>query len=421
MDPGEMRSDIICAVSTPEGRSALAVIRVSGKGSSSVVEGMMGLEEGRLKGRRRKTGFIRRDGEVLDRVVALGWPEGSSYTGEEMVEIICHGVPSISADILECLIDAGARRALPGEFTRRAYVSGRMCAWQVLILASLWSGNGTGNRIRGDAESVCGEFLDGVEKVRELLEADIEFQEEHGHGGNDELSMAMAGLREKASEFRRRASILEGERRVMLMGPVNSGKSTLFNIIAGKETALVSEEPGTTRDGASAHVEIRGRRLMVCDTAGSDGTGMDRMAYERALESLDGNSRVVWMSVGGNDAPPGAIGEKAAGVIRVSSKSDLSNREKAGGWLRLSCITGEGLEELRELISEYPGNMSVTALAERMERRVSMAGDSLQEGDYAVASEYLDEAGNELRDLLDRGSGALISVERALSGMCVGK
>ncbi|OPL19679.1 MAG: hypothetical protein AVO35_01525 [Candidatus Aegiribacteria sp. MLS_C] len=421
MDYHDDAKGIICAVSTPEGRSAIAVIRVSGSGSASVVEHLMGLEKGRLRGMRRKTGVIRRAGVELDSVVALGWPEGSSYTGEEMVEIMCHGIPEVTADILECLMDAGARKAVPGEFTRRAFMSGRMSAWQVMSLASMWRGMDHGNRLSGEGGSECSRLLRETRRVRELLEADIEFQEEHGTGGSEDLLAEFGSLMELTGEFRRKTSVMEGECRVMLMGPVNSGKSTLFNRIAGGEAALVSDEPGTTRDGASVHVEIRGRRILVCDTAGSDGTGIDREAYRRALGTMKGTDGVIWMSVGGTEKTPGEIEKTAGWIIRVSSKSDLVEKCTDKEWLGVSCVTGEGIDELQELVSQFPGSMSVTALADRIENRVGAARDSVIEGDFAVASENLADAENELSDLLDRGSCALISVERALSGMCVGK
>lgn len=420
-NPDEAASDMICALATSEGSSALAVIRVSGRGSSSAVERMMGLEKGRLLGRRRKTGLISRDGAVVDQVVALGWPEGSSYTGEEMVEIICHGVPEVIATIMDSLIGSGVRKAHPGEFTRRAYISGRMGAWQVLALASLWkTGKATGG-LAGDAETICSELLNAAEHMREVLEACIEFHEEHAATDDEQVSQEMQDFLQRAEEFFERAMSLESDMRVLIMGPVNSGKSTLFNRLLKQEKALVSEEPGTTRDGASGYLEVRGRRVLLSDTAGSGGSGIDREAYQKTVDSLDGTEKVIWMSPGCGRNVPRGIKERAGSVIMVESKSDLRDNDAEEGWIRVSCITGEGLERIEQLISSAPGSLSVTGLATRIRNSAEKIREHMIEGDYALASEILGEIENELRELMSRGSNAMISVERALTGMCAGK
>lgn len=414
-------SEMICATATPDGTAALAVIRMSGRGSAALVEKLMGLEAGRLRGTRRKTGEIVHRGRKVDSVVALGWPEGASYTGEEMVEVICHGVPSTVRELMDILIGGGARPAEPGEFTRRAYLSGRMNPLQVMELSRLWSIEGTGNGITGRASQLCAGMLDSISRAREILEGDIEFEEAHGGVEGPQPEEALVRLIASSEEFRREASDLETGTTVLIMGPVNSGKSTLFNLLAGEEQALVSETPGTTRDGSSCSVDIRGRRVILRDSAGEGGSGIDGIAYRAAVGSLNGTEKVLWLSAGGKEEPPNEVLELAGGLIRVSSKSDLKDYGiGSGGWIRVSSVTGEGIEELCEAISGLPADVSLTGAAERIDGILREAAMRIPY-DRSIAAELLKEAEHELLGIINGGASVSLSVERALSTMCVGK
>lgn len=418
---GGHTSDMICAAATPDGTAALAVIRVSGRGSAALVEKLMGLEAGRLRGTRRKTGDIVHRGRKVDSVVALGWPEGASYTGEEMVEVICHGVPSTVRELMDILIGGGARPAEPGEFTRRAYLSGRMNALQVMELSRLWRIEGTGNRTTGRASQLCAGMLDRISRAREVLEGDIEFEEAHGGGDAPPVEEELGRLLEGSEEFKREAKDLETGTTVLIMGPVNSGKSTLFNVLAGREQALVSETPGTTRDGSSCSVDIRGRRAVVHDSAGEGGNGIDGMAYRAAVGSLSGTEKVLWLSAGGNEEPPNDVLERAGELIRVSSKSDLRDSGNGGGgWIRVSSVTGEGLEELYGTLSVLPADISLTGAAERIDGTLREAAMRIRD-DSSIAAELLKEAEHELLGIMNGSASVSLSVERALSTMCVGK
>jgi tRNA modification GTPase len=417
-------ADIICAPATPEGTSALAVIRVSGSGCVHILEKLMELQEGRLAGTRRKTGFLRHGDRIVDQVVALSWPEGSSYTGEEMVEIICHGVSERVRGVMDCLMDNEMRKAEPGEFTRRAFVNGRLSAWQVITLASIWSSEGESGSSGDESENHCRKMLEKVEHARVSLEGDIEFMEEHPSDGCTGMEVLVEDLLGEVVEFGKLAEVLEATCRVVLMGPVNSGKSTLYNRLSKGQSALVSCEPGTTRDGASSRIEIRGRRLLLCDSAGAGGSGMDRRAYEAAIRSIDGTDKVIWMTERAGVAPPEEVVANAGEVIEIRSKSDLiedGNGERESGILRVSSVSGEGLEELRERMVRLPGSMSITGAASRITSEVSRSLDFIKDGDYSIAAEHLARAEEEIRNIVGSGGNVLLSVERALGSMCVGK
>ena len=423
--PDKISPEIICAPATPEGYSALAVIRVSGKGSFEIIERIMSLETGRLRGVRRKLGVIKDNGEVIDEVIAFSWPEGRSYTGEEMVEITCHGVPKIIRRIMNILIKHGAVRAGNGEFTRRAFISGKLNAIQIMALAAVWNeGRETGN-IEGSFSRECEELNIHIEKAKEMLEGDIEFGESHLDSERTVILKELSSLLKASETLAERAGSIEAGQKVFIMGPVNSGKSTLFNILAGGK-ALVSEIPGTTRDGTRKNIEIRGREVILCDTAGTGGEGLDLQASKVVLDEIQECDKVLWMSQDGREKPPEELSSKSAEILEVESKCDLNRISKQSsveykGKMKLSSVTGEGIPMIKKWISTYPGNMSLTGSADRIVKHILKAEEFVVADEFCIASEHLNEAEREIRSILGKGENLALSVERALSSMCVGK
>ncbi|MBD3278964.1 MAG: hypothetical protein GF388_11750, partial [Candidatus Aegiribacteria sp.] len=354
----ENHPDIIAALATPEGSSALAVVRISGRGSIGMVERMMGLKRGRLSGTRRKVGAIGKGVEEIDQVVALSWPEGRSYTGEEMVELICHGVQDRVSALMEALRNNGARFAEPGEFTSRAFASGRMSAIDVMELSSLWDPNSGAEKVAEELRNECEMMLKELEGARELLDGDIEFGELHEDAfeRTEDMRRRMRGLSNVSEDFSKTAEQMEQPLEVIIMGPANSGKSTLFNILAGSEKALVSNKPGTTREGMEKTVFLNGRRVLLRDSAGTDGSQLDREALSNVLDGMKGNETVIWLSFKGEKEPEEELLEAAGRIIRTSSKSDLHSEKQH--ILRISSVTGEGLEELKLRIVRTPGHLS---------------------------------------------------------------
>ena len=381
---------------------------------------MMGLERGRLSGTRRKVGTVGTADSEIDQVVAISWPEGRSYTGEEMVELICHGVQERISALMEALRDNGARFAEPGEFTYRAFASGRMSALDVMELSSIWNPGSGEEKVAGDVRSECRRMLKILEETRENLDGDIEFGELHedAAGRTDGMRRRIKGLAEMSKDFSMNAEKMELPLEVIIMGPANSGKSTLFNLLAGKTRALVSNEPGTTREGMAETVSLLGRRVLLRDSAGTDGRELDREALRNLLEGMRGDETVVWLSFKGREEPAEELLKSAKRIIRASSKSDLYGEN--GGTLRLSSRTGEGIEELKKRIIGSPGHLSISEMAKRVSSSVERAMTVL-ESDCALASAILEEAEEELRFLLGTGENVLSTVERALSRLCIGK
>ena len=423
--PVKVLPEIICAPATPSGYSALAVIRVSGAGSLDLIERIMSLKKRRLRGTRRKLGIISENGVVIDEVIAFSWPAGRSYTGEEMVEITCHGVPEIVRKIMDILIRNGAEKAGKGEFTRRAFISGRLNAIQIIALASIWTeGKETGN-ISGRFSRECEEFTNLLEKAKELLEGDIEFGESHLESERTVILVELSSLLKASEALLKRAVSIEAGQKVFLMGPVNSGKSTLFNILAGGK-ALVSDIPGTTRDGTRRNIEIRGQKVILCDTAGTGGEELDLQASKIVLDEIQELDKVIWMSQDGRERPPEELSGKFPEILEVASKCDLNpvtenSLGEHGEIRKLSSVTGEGIPMIEEWISTSSGNMSLAGAVNRIVNHILKAEEFVIGDEFGIASEHLDEAEREIRSVLGKGENLTLSVERALSSMCVGK
>jgi tRNA modification GTPase len=409
-------SDMIAAQATPAGRSALAVIRISGGGAHSLVEKIMHLTNGRLSGMRRAVGPLYGGEGIVDSVVALSWPEGRSYTGEEMVEIVCHGVPSVTREILALLADNGVREPGPGEFTRRALLSGTMDGVDVIALSAMCDGKRCvpAGTFRGKLLDV----LDGTREAREELEGRIEFGDSHGEGMSREgLARMFREQSERLSAISVMARAMDVRSRVFVMGPPNTGKSTLFNVLTGRENAVVSDTPGTTRDGRSVEVEIDGRDILLFDTAGSGGTGLDGEAGRITASMLEEPDRIVWLSGDGAEGPDPEIVRVVSDVLVVQPKSDIHGRTG----FRISSVTGEGLEALRGWIASSPGELSLSGLAASAETMAGEALENLEAGDESMAAELLSEVERRLASVLGEDGEAAMCVERALSRLCVGK
>jgi tRNA modification GTPase len=413
MPEGEMEpEEIIAAPATPRGKSALAVVRLSGEGCRQLVERLMRLEPRALaRGRMRRVGLLYGAKGPVDRVVALHWRRGASYTGEEMVELSCHGEPGRVDALMEAIVQAGARTAERGEFTRRALLSGRMKPLDVIELAALydgWKWDSSMAEELAKARSLAEEAL-------ELLEGLIEFEEEHG-GQGEEMDLGCLGLcLRRAAET---ASHAEGARDVAVMGPPNSGKSSLVNRMAGREVALVDQRPGTTRDGASAEMEIAGVRLVVRDTAGAGGAGLDGVAYRRDSSRVDAGTLVIWMEANQVPEAPEELRRTAGCVLELSSLADLYE----GGERRLSLVTGEGLDDLYRALEGWVSRGSLAAELSGVSSSCRRAEKWLAAGDWAMAAEELKEVERRLAAVMDGEGGSVLgAVQRSLGRLCVGK
>jgi tRNA modification GTPase len=358
--------DSIAALATPPGRGGIGVVRVSGAQVPELARKVIG----KLPAERRATLATARDarGEPLDEGIALYFPGPHSYTGEPVLEFHGHGGPVVMQSLLGAFLDAGARLAEPGEFTRRAFLNGRIDLAQAEGVADLIDA-ASREAARSALRSLSGEFSRAVEalaasltELRALTEAMLDFPEEevdalHREDAARRLAEVRGSLEEVLAKSRQ-GSLLRQGIHVVIAGRPNVGKSSLLNRLAGEERAIVTPVPGTTRDLVREDIAIEGVPLHVVDTAGLRETAdeVERIGVERAREEL---ARADVLLVVLDAADPVAPDSLPQGIpsIRVLNKIDLLGEPAAAseGEVRLSAKTGEGITLLRRALLAAAG------------------------------------------------------------------
>jgi tRNA modification GTPase len=359
-----MLSDPIAALATPPGRSALAVVRLSGSGAFEVAARV--IEGFRIDPPRAATLATFRDaaGEAVDRGLYTVFPGPGSYTGEDLVELSCHGGLLAPARLLAALHDAGARPAAPGEFTRRAVMNGKLDLVQAEAVGDLIDAVAPAQaraalrQLDGGLSRRLAELRQALVETEGLLAYGIDFPEEDD--GPVPPARIAAQLEAVAGRIDRLLATAPAAERLregallVLAGRPNAGKSSLFNALLGADRALVTEIPGTTRDAVEAHTDFLGWPVRLVDTAGLwDAPGrIDRLGIEVSRRYLASADLVLLCVETGRPLGPDEVGivtERPAQVVRT--KADLDGGAPGGG-LRVSVVTGEGLEEVRRAVAE---------------------------------------------------------------------
>ena len=370
MHGDERARDTIAAVATPTGRGGIGVVRISGPGVRQIAKALLG----ELPPPRRASyrTFHRPHGEALDRGMALFFPGPRSYTGEDVLELQGHGGPLVVQEVLSACLDAGARLAEPGEFTRRAFLEGRIDLAQAEAVADLIDA-ASREAVRSAMRSLSGEFsaaIDGLRagivELRALTEAMLDFPEEevdalHRRDALTRLGALQAALREILAKSRE-GSLLRRGVHVVLAGAPNVGKSSLLNRLAGEERAIVTPIPGTTRDALREPVQIDGVPLTLVDTAGlrASGDRIEQLGMERTRREIA--SADIVLLIAEATTQPAQVEDVPADTMRllVFNKLDLHPGFSApAGALAVSARTGAGLEELRKAILQAAGWSSV--------------------------------------------------------------
>ena len=368
-----MLSDPIVALATPPGRSALALIRLSGRGAFDVAA--RALRPFRPEPPRtvhRVQVVHPATGEVGDDALAACFPGPRSYTGEDLVEISTHGGLLVPAAVVATLAAAGARPAAPGEFTRRAVLNGKLDLLQAEATGDLIDA-GSPAQARQALQQLDRGLSSRLERLRaDLLEFealiayDIDFpDEDDGPVAPERVERAWTAVRDRIAHLL--ATAPEGERLregalLVIAGRPNAGKSSLFNALLGTERAIVTDVPGTTRDAIEAHAVLDGFPFRLVDTAGLrvSEDRVERIGIEVSRKYLAGADLVLFCEEQGAGSGERDhrerdrfLEEVNAPVVFVATKTDLPSRPTAlpPDCLGVSVVSGEGLAELKRRLA----------------------------------------------------------------------
>lgn len=424
-------TDTIFALSSGAPPAAIAVIRISGPRAGEALRAIAGT----LPAPRRAAYVVMHSaaGEVLDRGIALWLPGPGTATGEDAAELHCHGGRAVVAALEAALVELPElRRATPGEFTRRAFANGRIDLAEAEGLADLLSAE-TELQRRGAIAMAGGMLSRQVEAWREaLLAASARLEAVLDFADEDDLAVLppdfdarIAGLREEISAWlaRPRAEMLREGYRVVIAGPPNSGKSTLFNALVEFEAAIATPIPGTTRDVLTRPVALEGIPFLFADTAGLHDAVDDvveAIGIERALEALDRADLVLWL---------GPEGQGPAGAWDLAAQIDKPGiGRKRHPRHRVSARTGEGMDALRaDLAATARGAMpkpGEAALNMRQHELLTMAaaalGHASGQGDPLIAAECLRTARAAFDGLLGRTTTEDM-LDALFGRFCIGK
>lgn len=362
-------SDTICAVATAEG-GALGIVRISGSESFRLVQGVSpDVPEHPCAGHFRLCRIM--DGDaLLDEAIVSFFHAPHSYTGEDSVEVSCHGSSYILERLIQLLVDGGARIAKPGEFTQRAFTNGRLDLSQAEAVADLISAQSRAahdvaiNQLRGGFSSQLYQLRERLLKLTSLLELELDFSDHDDLQFADRSELlALADtidshLLSLADSFQAGQAIRQGIP-VVLVGETNVGKSTLLNRLLGEERAIVSDIHGTTRDTIEETLSLHGVQFRFIDTAGLRSTDdpIEQCGIERTHDALRCARVIVWIT---DQRPSNSqIDEmlQLAGttpLITVQNKADLLSSAEQEPWtcpmLFISARKGIGISELKEQV-----------------------------------------------------------------------
>ncbi|WP_353980534.1 tRNA uridine-5-carboxymethylaminomethyl(34) synthesis GTPase MnmE [Salinicola endophyticus] len=413
------RQDTIAALATPPGRGGVGIVRVSGPDAGAMAERLLGH---RPPPRRAHYGPFHAEAGIIDEGIALYFPGPHSFTGEDVLELQGHGGPVLMDMLLERCVALGARLARPGEFSERAFLNDKLDLAQAEAIADLIDASSRAaaenalRSLQGEFSSRVSQLVGELIELRLYVEAAIDFPEEEIDFLADGVVAAkLAALRETLSTVRASANqgaLMREGMSVVIAGRPNAGKSSLLNRLTERDSAIVTEIEGTTRDVLREHIHIDGMPLHVIDTAGLRDTpdAVEQIGVARAWAEIEKADRVLLLVDARTTAEtdPNAIWPEFVArlphperLTLVRNKIDESGEGDAADFdatppvIRLSAHTGAGIDELKTHL------------------KAVMGFDATTEGRFSARRRHL--------DALERASQALTSGTAQLEGAAAGE
>ena len=441
--------ETICAIASAIGQSGIGIVRVSGPLAKSTSKKILQAD---LKPRYAYYGAFYDQNNVIDKGVAIFFPGPNSYTGEDVVEFQGHGGTSVLRKILEITMSSGVRLAEPGEFSKRAFLNGKMDLIQAEAIQDLIQSNSEESALSA-VRSLTGEFSIKINQVlselislRVFIEATIDFSDEEiDFIESHEVSNKLHTLKESLLDIQQTATqgaILRDGIHVAIAGKPNAGKSSLLNMLTKESSAIVTDIAGTTRDVLKETIHIDGMPIHIIDTAGlhdSDDV-VEQEGIRRAHNEIN-NADIILLVFDSRDSKanlsilPDSVKNKPK--ILVRNKIDLagnkSSVKKVGNIteISISAKNGDGIDTLRESLSEFAGLNSgiegvfvarkrhLDAIEETLEF-INSASSQLISGSSELVAEDLRQAGMKLGQITGEFSSDDLLGE-IFSSFCIGK
>ncbi len=454
-------NDTIVALSTPPGIGAVHIVRMSGRGSFSITRRIIGAEIPPHR-KLRLYDIYDADGDIMDRALVAVFKAPHSYTGEDMVEFHIHGNPVIASALISHIISLGARMAEPGEFTKRALLSGKMTLSQVEALHEVIYGSNI-EAIKAATKAAMGSHIEEIERIYEdllsvasAMKVDVDYPEDveledYGYASRkDDFLHSLHAIYERIEILRKR--ITTGQKltqgyKVVLVGAPNVGKSSLLNVIVGYERAIVSDIPGTTRDFIETIHMIGHVPVSLVDVAGIRRTtdAIESVGVEKAKKLASEADFLIWVIDGTRKLTPDDMEiwdlfKDKISVIAVS-KVDAIDEEEKDRWLSrlkefgkkivfVSAKEKMGVDDLINYVSDVLSSYDYEPLylSGRVLSLVNEAENLIEEAIYLVetdmpeiASINIERAAGKVGAILGRADVSEDILDRLFSTFCVGK
>ena len=439
-------TDTIAAIATPSGKGGVGIVRITGPETLSIAQVILNQEP---KPRVALFSlFKNRDGEVLDQGIALFFKAPHSFTGEDVLELQGHGGPVVMDQLLKAVLQQGARLANPGEFSQRAFLNNKLDLAQAEAIADLISASSkqaaqfAARSLQGDFSKQINSLLEKLIQLRVMVEAAIDFPEEEIDFIAESTIISDLNLLLKQIDAiknsARQGVLLQEGLHVAIAGSPNVGKSSLLNRLSGRDSAIVTEIPGTTRDILHEYIQIDGLPIHIVDTAGIRSTEdmVEQEGIRRAQQAMSKADLILLVSDALNDHNKIALPVDKP-VLFVKNKIDLLdeksslevNEKKA--IIRMSVKTGDGFDLLRDYLKAFCGFEEGEAafIARRrhldaLERCYSFIQQGLFELQQHAAAELLAEALRQAQMVLSEITGEFTTDDllgEIFSSFCIGK